>query len=279
MNDLTGRKFNRLTVLRRNGSSNDKRAMWLCECDCGNEITAVGRAIKDGKIKSCGCLKQENLCSRAEDLTGKKFGRLTVLGRADDYIPPCGSPKVRWRCLCDCGNETIIVGAYLRNGTSKSCGCLQRELLSEKTKKHGMTDSRLYAIWCGMKQRCQNENSPEYESYGGRGITVCDEWLHNFQAFYDWSMANGYKENLTIERKDVNGNYCPENCCWITKKMQSRNRTDNHKITCKGQTMILTDWANLLGVNRGTLAYKLKNSDLSETEVIENLLKETEVQP
>lgn len=269
MHDLTGKKFNRLEVVKRNGSSKDKRAVWLCKCDCGNFKNVVGKDIISGKTKSCGCLKYENSINQAEDLTGQKFGRLTVVKRAENSK----SNKTRWECICDCGNELITVGAQLKNGRTKSCGCLQKELLSKRVRTHGMTNERLYGIWCGIKQRCFNPNIDAYKNYGGRGITMCDEWFNDFSKFQKWALKNRYSDDLTIERKDVNGNYEPSNCCWTTRKMQSRNRTDSHNITCGGKTMILTDWALYLGVTRGRLAYLLKRSNFSEEETIKRIEK------
>ena len=154
------------------------------------------------------------------DLTGKRFGRLVVISRAENSI----GGAVRWNCQCDCGNTTISTRQGLRNETTQSCGCLRSERISSINKKHGMKGTKMYNSWRAMKGRCLYKSNCHYENYGGRGITVCDECKDNFQAFYDWAMANGYREGLTIDRIDVNGNYNPSNCRWATASEQQKNK-------------------------------------------------------
>lgn len=162
---------------------------------------------------------------KLDDLTGRKFNRLTVIEKAgnDKY----GHPK--WKCICDCGNETIVLASQLRTGNTKSCGCLVKETNVKLRTTHGMKKSRIYRTWINMKVRCTYQKDKCYKDYGGRGITVCSEWMDSFQAFYDWAMKNGYNDDLTIDRKDVNGNYCPENCKWITMAEQQKNKRNSKK--------------------------------------------------
>jgi hypothetical protein len=157
------------------------------------------------------------------DLRGQKFSRLLVLSEWGVK----GKDKY-WRCMCDCGKEVIASSNNLRQGRVRSCGCLQKDLISqrdiERNTKHNLWGTKLYGVWSAMKSRCLNPNNKNYKYYGARGITVCQEWKESFKCFYDWAMANRYQEGLTIDRKNNDGNYDPENCQWVSMKIQGNNR-------------------------------------------------------
>lgn len=183
------------------------------------------------------------------DITGERYGRLVVIERSGAM-----NGHVAWKCQCDCGKEHIARSGDLRQGRQISCGCIKKEGLH---KTHGKSSSRLYRIWQNMKSRCTNDGIEAYKDYGGRGITICDEWKNDFQAFHDWAMANGYSDELSIDRISVNGNYEPSNCRWATRKEQANNKNDNNKITLKGETHTLAEWSVITGIKRATIKSRL----------------------
>ncbi|SNY19276.1 hypothetical protein SAMN06265827_10592 [Orenia metallireducens] len=167
---------------------------------------------------------------------GDRYGRWTIIKEVEKLV---GSR--RFLCKCDCGTVKEVSLTHMRNGRSKSCGCYKKK----KVTKHGEGHSRLYQIWCDIKQRCLNESCDSYKNYGDRGITFCKEWSE-FKNFRKWALSNGYKNNLTIERIDVNSNYSPSNCKWITKSEQSMNRRNSIEITYKNKTKPLKEWVAIL---------------------------------
>lgn len=164
-----------------------------------------------------------------KELTGQRFGRLVVVERRGKI---CG--LTAWLCRCDCGKQTVVAVSDLTKGHTKSCGCLRNEVTANRLKKHGKKGTRLYTVWKGINQRCFNPANHGYDRYGGRGITVCAEWRNDFQAFYDWAMANGYDANAprgqcTIDRIDNNKGYSPDNCRWVDMKTQIDNRSNTRR--------------------------------------------------
>lgn len=228
--DISGRRFGRLTAVKWCGGS-----YWECLCDCGKTCVSSASLLKRGKTKSCGCLAKEvqrqigrnsrgRKSSRFIDLTGQRFGLLSVINRAEN-----GKGGVtRWHCLCDCGRETTTSAAHLRSGHSRSCGCLGLKHATEAKIKHGDTGKSLYVVFHAMHNRCEKPNVKEFKWYGAKGVKVCDDWSE-YTKFRDWAYENGYKEGLSIDRIDPDGNYEPTNCRWITRSENSRRATHRKK--------------------------------------------------
>lgn len=237
--DLTGKRFGKLTAIKRLPNINKNGARWLCKCDCGNEKIAYAGHLNTGCVKSCGCSS-----TRRKDLTGQRFGRLVVI-----KYDCTKNTKLRWLCKCDCGNIKSISGSSLSNGTI-SCGCKTLEINT----KHGMAGTPEYDAWRHMFQRCYNEHTEAYQNYGGRGIKVCKEWN---------SLSNFLKDmgprphGMSIDRIDVDGNYCPENCRWADKSTQANNKTNNVFIEFNGLSLSLAQWGKLLDVNSSTISRRL----------------------
>lgn len=198
--------------------------------------------------------------SQFKNIVGERFGRLTVVQHIGDYVFPCGVKTQVWKCKCDCGNEKIVKSRELKTGDTKSCGCLKKEINKVINKKHGKTNSRLYNTWSNMKSRCYNTKKKEYSHYGGKGITVCDEWRDDFQAFYDWSMSHGYKDNLTIDRIDNSKGYNPKNCRWVTMKEQLNNYSKNHLVNYKGNQYTIHQLSQKINIPERTLRYRIVNN-------------------
>ena len=178
-----------------------------------------------------------------KDLTDMEFGRLRVVERNGSDR----NGQAMWLCECKCGNTVVVSGGHLRSGHTKSCGCFAKEAQLASHRTHGQRHTRLYRIWANMKGRCLNPNVKEYKWYGGKGISVYPEWL-DFQSFYDWAMGNGYTDELTIDRIDSDGDYCPDNCQWITLAAQQSNRSNNRHLTYCGETHTIKVWAEKFGI-------------------------------
>lgn len=179
--------------------------------------------------------------SKFIDITGKRFNDLVVIERVEN----ASGGVVRWKCLCDCGNTTIVRGSNLKNGNVKSCGC---RVYKSHNATHNMSKTRIYREWAAIKSRCYNKNLKSYKDYGGRGIKVCNEWLNSFESFKEWAYSNGYEDNLTIERKDIDGDYCPSNCTWIPFREQQRNRRICYAFEYNGRQQDLSSWCKELNL-------------------------------
>lgn len=248
IHDLTGEKFGLLTVIGRGEDyvcpSGKRRLRWLCQCECGNTKSIQPGTLLAGKAKSCGC-EQKKLAAQhmktvteklKADIEGERFGRLVAVSRTDRKR----NGSYLWICDCDCGERTEATVKELHSGNTRSCGCLKAEKISMVNYVHGKARTnkkpRLYSVWVGMRQRCNDQNHKSYKDYGGRGISVCAEW-NDFQKFESWAVSNGYDPDAaygecTIDRINVDGNYEPSNCRWATSAEQAVNKRKNE---CAGQ--------------------------------------------
>ena len=193
------------------------------------------------------------------DLKGQKFGRLTVLERDGNK-----GHEPTWKCVCECGNFTTVIGAELRKGNTTSCGCYAKEVTSKRmkgkaphNKRHNMTKTRIYKTWSAMKRRCHNPHDTSYYRYGGKGIEICDEW-NNFDNFYAWAISNGYSDNLTIDRIDNQKGYQPDNCRWATQKVQANNKTNNHKVCYKDKYYTIAQLSDMFNIPYKKLWKRIK---------------------
>lgn len=193
------------------------------------------------------------------DLRGQRFGRLRVIELDSSRELNSKRYRTKWICVCDCGKETIVASDKLRSGHTKSCGCLRGEATGLLLRTHGLTYHPLYSIWCGIKQRCYQPNHEHYHCYGGRGIQMCDSWKIDFVSFYEWAISSGWSKGLTIDRIDVDGNYCPENCRLADIETQANNKRNTRYITAFGKTMSLSQWSREYAIPIKTLSYRLNS--------------------
>lgn len=263
---LDGMRFGKLVVLNEiEKAKNEKNRhnKWLCRCDCGNTTIVRSTELRNGKTKSCGCLNY----ARLVDLTGQRFGKLVVV----QYAGRKGM-NTMWKCQCDCGNITITTNSNLRTGSAKSCGCYKKVHSVTHGATRGGKRERLYKNYYGMINRCYNEHDKCFNSYGRKGIKVCDEWLNDFSVFRDWALSNGYQDDLTIDRINSNGNYEPLNCRWLTMKDNLLHKNKDSILEVNGELLTTGGWAKKIGVCSGTIRKRI--SEFGKEYTIE-LIKRT----
>ena len=193
-----------------------------------------------------------------EDLTGMHFKNFDVLEYVGTYSDKYGHTRQHWKCRCVCGKTLILPRGSLIKKEVKSCGCLTDKLINQANTTHGFSKTRMYHLWLNIKDRCLNSKSKSYKYYGQRGITICDEWKDDFLAFREWALANGYRDDLSIERIDVNGNYEPSNCTWIPISEQCKNTRWNKYYTLNGVTHSTVEWSILLGGTQCLVGKRLR---------------------
>lgn len=285
-----GDRFGHLVVLAEEQERTKNGARkFLCRCDCGELTSVVKYSLLNGNTRSCGCMQGAGSSRRALPMpkAGTRFGSLTVIGEAprkiriihekrkDGSIRNYEYHERMILCRCDCGNTKTVSFSNLRGGQVKSCGCLDKQH-RESFFVHGATvgnhSTRLYRIWQGIRQRCLKTYSPEWDDYGGRGITVCDEWESSFEAFRTWALSHGYKDDLTIERIDNNDGY-PENCRWATIQEQALNKRSNIKVIIGGQCKTVSQWSSITGISQHTIYSRIKKGWKPELACLTPLLR------
>ena len=200
-----------------------------------------------------------------KDLTGMRFGVLTVLELAGTHENPCGTRRSLWRCRCDCGTEKVVQGTSLTSGQTVSCGCMKKIRIAKINTTHGGSRSgkedRLYGIWKNMRRRCNSPKDSHYKSYGGRGVAVCEEW-NDYAVFKEWAYENGYNENAeigecTLDRIDNDGNYEPSNCRWANRIVQMNNTSRNHYVELNGTRLTIAEFARVMNISKNKAWYYL----------------------
>ena len=220
-----------------------------CTCECGTKKVVLGLNIRHGKSLSCGCMLHKQPVNFV-DRKGMKYGRLTCL----EYEKR--GTHIYWKCLCDCGNTTWVRGINLTSGAVKSCGCAKNHV----NRVHGMSHTRIHSIWIRMHQRCENPKNDKYKWYGAEGKTVCPEWhgTEGFVRFMEWSYANGYADDLTIDRINGDKGYSPDNCRWITQKEQALNTRRNRRFTVNGENLTVKELAEKYGISEGKVRSRIR---------------------
>jgi hypothetical protein len=261
--DLTGKKFNRLTVLRRADHNKGTDPVWVCRCDCEQEreVEVRGSVLRDGRTQSCGCLRSETSKkrnrNRAGDFTGLKFGQWTVLSQA----PNRGQTRY-WLCVCACPAKTQkeVSISSLATGASRSCGCLR---IPASKHPRGRKVSAEYRLWRRLINRCHNPDYPGYAKQGGIGLQVCASWRNSFDMFFS-DMGPKPAPAHTIDRQDRDADYTPENCLWVKSKEKNKDRRRTHWLRFGGEKKTVAGWARMLGIPDSTLEEKLERSQTLE---------------
>lgn len=245
--NLSGLRFGKLMVICE-AQKTSKTVKWLCVCDCGGRTESTTSNLRTGNSMSCGCTNINRLKSKTKDLSGIRFGRLTA-NRQNGHR----GKSILWECCCDCGAIKNVSVKALTSGGTLSCGCLQRE----NRVSHGMTKTSVYRVWNAMVRRCTSPADPSFHRYGGRGITVCDQWRMpgGFSTFF--ADMGECPSGHSLERIDNNAGYSPNNCKWETPANQAKNRVTTRLLTLNGETKPLKDWARSLGISDTSLRLRL----------------------
>lgn len=243
-----------LTVLYPLGEGSGDGTLWVCECDCGNLVAIRVMDLKDGRYPNCGCAPRVNFIDRR----GLRYGMLTV----SSFVGRGKWGDLLWLCFCDCGQSRVVISNRLVQGQVTHCGCRHEENVREagiRRRTHGMSRTKLYRAWHSMVSRCENPNNASWYCHGAMGVKVCPEWRDDSESFLKWSLDNGHREGLSLDRyPDPNGNYEPSNCRWATPRQQQRNRRDNFLIEWKSKRRTAAEWSDITGLNQDTIISRLE---------------------
>lgn len=250
-----GVKAGKLTIIKILGAYKAGRRDFYClaKCECGREEIIRCTDISVGKRTMCiKCKKEENKNKKIM-MAGEKIGKLTII-ECLGQIKGEDDKHFYYKVVCECGNEEQVSSTILRTKKRMCAKCS----LKDKS-KHGMSKTKLFSVYRSMKQRCYDKKNSGYINYGARGITVCDEWCNNSSKFFEWALNNGYKEGLSIDRIDVNGNYEPSNCRWVTNIEQANNTRTNKKLTYNGETHGIYEWERIVGLPRNLIGTRIRS--------------------
>lgn len=250
INHLIGNKFNKWTLLEDLGLVNGLR-MVAAVCECGNKNNIALGSLKGGKSKSCGCSSKR----KESEFMNVSFNRIKVIENLGVF-----NRRTTVKGVCECGFVKSYVLKNLISGRVKSCGCL----LIDHNKTHGLYSHKLYKVWGSIKARCYNQSATQYKDYGGRGVTMCDKWKNDFQAFFNWCISNGWEVGMQVDKDIIPRKkgipsvlYSPEMCSIVTRKKNNRNTSYNVFIEYKGESMTIVEWSEKLGMKSGTLSARL----------------------
>ncbi len=264
--NIENKKFGKLTAIKKVGRTGSNN-IWECKCDCGNTTTGTVTSLMLGNKKSCGCFRKDLFEKTKEIFIGNKYGNILV---TEEIEMENGRRTVIG--MCECGVIKKYRASHLKYGKTISCGCYPEKNRAALSTKHGLSSNPLYFVWASMMDRCYNEKFQDYRNYGGRGISVCERW-HNVTNFVA-DVTNGYKKGLQLDRVENNGNYCPENFRWATRKENNRNKRTNRMITVNGVTKSMAEWVEETGVKYTTMSgFVSKGGDV--VTFISNILSNT----
>lgn len=266
-----GKTYGDLTVMKEYYDRKRKARMFKCKCSCGGERTVRRYEVLNGSITHCGNKIHRVKRNDNKNYIGKRYGSLTI----KDFKYDENKQMISWICECDCGKIRTVDPFRVKSGEISSCEECTKKKSAEKNRllntTHGLSHTRIYHIWLGMRDRCKNPKNDSYKYYGGRGIKVCKEWDESFESFYKWAIENGYRDNLTIDRINNDGCYEPSNCRWATYKEQNNNKRKPKPriyLTIDGVEKSLKEWSEKSEFTIQAIVYRLNVKKMSPKEAV-----------